>query len=705
MTLLNKIRSQSDLILVFAVVGILLILFAPIPAAALDLFIIINFAFAFTILLLTFYVARPVDFSTFPSLLLIATLFRLSLNIAATRLILSGAEAGHVIGSIGQFVVQGNFVIGLIIFFILIVVQYVVVTSGAQRVSEVAARFVLDAMPGQQMSIDADLNMGLIDQDEAKKRRKALEKEAGFYGSMDGASKFVKGDAVAGIIILLIDILGGWAVGVAQMGMPWGQAIQTFTLLTVGDGIVTQVPALIISVATAIIVTRSASDSELSGEVLRQLIQFPKIQVIVMGALVCLLALPGMPKWPVLILATLAFAVWMVARKKKQVLSTQSEQDDVTAEEAGKTGEGTQSALPAIEIVFGAELATSWLSLKASLNERLTVFRQEYASDMGMALPMVVLRGAGAAAPMGAHDYRVLLFGNRYAHAEIYPEKTLAISANVKGEKLPGTVIQDPAFGLPAIWIEENLVTQAKTMGYTIIDPITVFITHVTQVIKANAPLLLSRGEVMQLLDGVRNRQPGLVEELVPNILAISDVQHVLQGLLTENVSIRHIDLIIETLADVGRHEKDPAVLGERVRQKCGHAICLALQGDHDQLSVLTIEPSLETAMLQNVQGSDANGSFLLDPRIADTFLSRLSTQVNAMMRQSVLPVVICRPEIRRHLKSFSRRVVPHLTVLSMNEVPMSINLKSFGLISMEQPAEKRPAVSQSKQSPQLAAS
>ncbi|WP_034177627.1 FHIPEP family type III secretion protein, partial [Burkholderia ambifaria] len=299
----RRLRGQSDLALVFAATAILLILFAPIPAAVLDLLIIVNFAFAFTILLLTFYVSRPVEFSTFPSLLLIATLFRLSLNVAATRLILSGADAGQVIDAIGQFAVQGNYVIGLIVFFILVVVQYVVVTNGAQRVSEVAARFVLDAMPGQQMSIDADLNMGLIDQDEAKHRRKTLEREAGFYGSMDGASKFVKGDAVAGIIILLIDILGGWAVGVAQMGMPFAEAVRTFTLLTIGDGIVTQVPALVISVATGIIVTRSSADNALSHEALRQLARFPKIQLLVAAALIGLLALPGMPKWPAALLA------------------------------------------------------------------------------------------------------------------------------------------------------------------------------------------------------------------------------------------------------------------------------------------------------------------------------------------------------------------------------------------------------------------
>ncbi|KGB99458.1 flagellar biosynthesis protein FlhA [Burkholderia cepacia] len=678
----GKLRNQADLALVFVVVAILLILFTPIPAVVLDLLIIVNFAFALTILLLTFYVARPVDFSTFPSLLLIATLFRLSLNIAATRLILSGAEAGRVIGAIGEFVVQGNFVIGLIVFFILIVVQYVVVTTGAQRVSEVAARFVLDAMPGQQMSIDADLNMGLIDQDEAKRRRKALEKEAGFYGSMDGASKFVKGDAIAGIIIMLIDILGGWAVGVAQMGMPIGQAMQTFTLLTIGDGIVTQVPALIISVATGIIVTRSSADGELSNEVLRQLIQFPKIQLLVVAALTGLMVLPGMPKWPIAILVALVFTSWLLARRKRRrAEGGHVAGDDV--EEAAAPAEN-QAALPAVEITFGSALTQAWMQMQAVLAERIAAFRKQYAADMGLTIPAVVFRDG---AQLGSNDYRIHLFGDRFGQGTLHPDMTLAIHSSSQGEKLPGIAAKDPAFGLPAVWIDAATVTQAKTLGYTPVDPLTVLITHVTEVIKSNTPLLLSRTGVVSMLEGVRARAPGLVEELVPNVLAVSDVQHVLQSLLNEQVSIRNIDLIVEVLADAGRHEKDPAALGEKVRQRLGHGICQAIQGEHETLPVLTLDPALETTIAHNLQGADGNGAFVLDPRLAESFLSRLAAQVDAMMRQNLAPVLLCRPEVRRHLKTFTRRVVPRLSVLSMNEVPHSIGLRSFAMVSIDAPA------------------
>lgn len=673
------LRRQSDLVLVFAVLGILLILFTRIPSILLDLLIIVNFAFALTILLLTFYVERPVDFSTFPSLLLIATLFRLSLNIAATRLIMSGADAGQVIGAIGEFTVRGNFVIGLIVFFILVVVQYVVVTSGAQRVSEVAARFVLDAMPGQQMSIDADLNMGLIDQDEAKRRRRGLEKEAGFYGSMDGASKFVKGDAVAGIVILLIDILGGWAVGVAQMGMSWRDAMQTFTMLTIGDGIVTQIPALIISVATGIIVTRSASDDQLSSEVGRQLVRFPKIQWLVMGALVGLMLLPGMPRWPILLLVFIAMVCVFIVRRTRAASVEGSER--AAQRDAAPLPEKLPSPPPPIEVLFGAALTTAWSPMQSVLADRIASFRKQYSADMGLVIPPVVFRdGSG----MDANDYRVLLFGDRYAQSAIQPEHTLAIRATEKSGKLPGTEIRDPAFGLPAVWIEQERVAHARTLGYTPVDAMTVLVTHVTEVIKANVSTLLARTEVVSMLDGVRIRQPGLVEELVPGILAISDVQHVLQGLLDENVSLRNIDLVVEVLVDIGRHDKDPARLGEAIRQRLGHGICQAVQGDRETLPVLTLDPAIESSVLRNLQDSNGTGGFVIDPRLAESFLSRLLSQMDAMMRKNLSPVLLCRPEVRRALRTFTRRTAPRLTILSMNEVPHSIALTSFGMITAD---------------------
>ncbi|KAF1004687.1 MAG: Flagellar biosynthesis protein FlhA [Luteibacter sp.] len=679
--ILDTMRKQSDLALVFAVLGILLILFTRIPPVVLDLLIIVNFAFGLTILLLTFYVERPVDFSTFPSLLLIATLFRLSLNIAATRLIMTGADAGQVIGAIGEFTVRGNFVIGLIVFFILVVVQYVVVTAGAQRVSEVAARFVLDAMPGQQMSIDADLNMGLIDQDEAKRRRKGLEKEAGFYGSMDGASKFVKGDAIAGIIILLIDILGGWAIGVAQMGMSWRDAMHTFTMLTIGDGIVTQIPALIISVATGIIVTRSASDSQLGGEVGRQLVRFPKILWMVTAALIGLLLLPGMPRWPILPLAVAAGAGLWFARSRQRGDVAGSDADETPGEEKAAD---ELAPPPPIEVLFGASLSQAWSPMQDILAERVSTFRKQQKTEMGFIVPPVVFRdGAG----MPPNEYRVLLYGDRYAQAVLEPSKTLAIRASDNVRRLPEPEIRDPAFGLPAVWVENEQAAAARAAGYTPVDALTVLVTHVTEVIKGHSAQLLSRPAVVGLLDGVRTRQPGLVEELVPAVLTMSDVQAVLQGLLDEHVSIRNIDLIIETLADAGRHEKDPGRLGEAVRQKLGHTICRQLVGDRDTLPVLTLDPNLEAAILRNIQGADGTGGFVIDPRIAEAFLGRLLAQMDAMMRKNLSPVLLCRAEIRRSLRTFTRRTAPRLAVLAMTEVPHTITLSSFATVAVEAPS------------------
>lgn len=669
--------KNHDLALALGVISILLILFTPIPTTLLDLLIIINFAFALTILLLTFYVKRPVEFSTFPSLLLVATLYRLSLNIAATRLILTGANAGEVIGSIGTFAVQGNFVIGLVVFFILVVVQYVVVTSGAQRVSEVAARFVLDSIPGQQMSIDADLNMGLINQDEAKRRRKDLEKEASFYGSMDGASKFVKGDAIAGVIILLIDVLAGWIIGVAQMGMSWIDALQTFTLLTIGDGIVTQVPALIISVATGIIVTRSSSDRQLSTEVFSQLASVPKIPLIVMGTLFVLLAMPGMPKWPIAIIAFLLVTAFISARKKSKA----GPQDSTTNALTTEKGEAAspRSTAP-IEILFGKELSAQWQKLDSALGDRVAALRAEREKASGFVIPPVVFRDG---ALLGSFDYEIALFGTRHAHSTLYPDKMLAVRA--EGESvapLGGIETRDPAFGLPAVWIDADLCNRARESSYTLVDPISVLMAHLSEILRNEASMLLSRSDVMSFLEEARTRQPGLVEELIPSLLTVSDIQRVLQNLLAEDVSIRNIDQILEALVDVGRTTKDPVTLTELVRQRLSYSICHDLRGHHDHLSVMSLDPRMEAQIAASVKQADSSRPFVIDPRLAEQLIRKLLTTTDSMMQQSFAPVLLCGPEIRHQLKTFTRRSIPRLSIISVNEIPHTIDLKSFAVIA-----------------------
>ena len=674
--LIQTLRNNKDLALVIGMVLILMILFAPIPPAMLDLAIITNFGFGLTILLLTFYVGKPVEFSTFPSLLLVATLFRLSLSVAATRLILTGADAGDVINSIGTFAVQGNFVIGLVVFCILIVVQYIVVTSGAQRVSEVAARFMLDSMPGQQMSIDADLNMGLIDQKEAIRRREELEKEASFYGAMDGASKFVKGDAVAGIIILLINIVAGWIIGMVQMGMAWDAALERFTLLTIGDGIATQLPALIIAIATGIIVTRSSADKELSTEVFKQLASVPRIPLIVAIVLMALLLLPGMPKWPILLIIAASVFVWYRARKSAS-LAGAGEAD--LAESAEMAGSGPA---PALEIRLGSELAAAWKNEEAMISDRIASLRRVHEQDFGIGFPGVrTVEGSG----LGTLEYEIRLFGARFGAAEIHPDRLLAISpAAAGGIKLEGIETRDPAFNLPALWIEAKAAEEARQAGLKVIDPVTVLMTHFAEIVQGEMATLVTRAVVVKMLEDTRERQPGLLEELIPNTLTVSDVQRVLQNLLGEGVSIANLDLILEHLADLARSQKDPGELTEQIRQRLSYSICHQLRGKHPDLAVLSLDPRIENQISSNLGQSGAAGMLPVEPRLADQLIRKLSALADDMHREGRSPVLLCGAEIRRHLKAFTKRSVPRLSVLSVNEIPMRINLRSFDIVKLE---------------------
>ncbi len=688
---------HSDIAMVLLVLGVLVVLFAPIPSPLLDFLILTNFSFAFLILLLTFYMARPVEFSTFPSLLLIATLFRLSLNVAATRLILSDGDAGRVIGAIGAYVVGGNYVIGLIVFLILIVVQYVVVTNGAQRISEVAARFTLDSMPGQQMSIDADLNMGFIDQAEAQRRRKNIEKEAAFYGAMDGASKFVKGDAIAGIIILLINIVGGLVIGVMQHKLPWDQALKTYSLLTIGDGIVTQVPALIIAVGTGIIVTRSASDGNLSQEVLRQITSFPKTLLLVGAALTGLLFLPGIPVLPTAILMVIVGAIaWVVYRS-----AAGGEGDKPAAIDGADASQAEGGAARDEEDPYAAlqvepievHVGSQWVALVnqpgSVFMERIATFRKQHAQELGLVLPRVRFKDA---VRLGADRYEIHLDGVICGRGEARADRLLAIHPAGKTDGLPGEPTRDPTYGLPALWIDQSLREAAVAAKFTLVDAPTVFMTHLTEVLRRESATLLTRAETDRLLARVRQQQPSLVEELIPTVLSVSDVQKVLQNLLREKVSIRHIEAILETLADAGRQSKDASYLTELVRLRLGHAICQGLVGEANALHVITLDPAVESQFLQSVQmahsaRSEEPGSpaapFVLEPKMTEQLMVKLMQQAERMMKSNLLPVLLCAPELRRHVRALSERVMPHLRVLSMAEIPHTIELKSYAVVSV----------------------
>ncbi|HEX7753431.1 MAG TPA: flagellar biosynthesis protein FlhA [Novosphingobium sp.] len=673
--MLGRLRNNADLALVGAMLGILLILFAPIPTPLLDFLLLLNFSLGLTVLMLTFYVRKPVEFSTFPSLLLVATLFRLSLNVAATRLILTEGNAGQVIGAVGTFAIQGNFVIGLVVFLILVVVQYVVVTSGAQRVSEVAARFTLDAVPGQQMSIDADLNMGLIDQEEAKARRRTLEREAAFYGAMDGASKFVKGDAIAGIVIVLINIIAGWIIGVSQRGLDWAEALQQYTLLTIGDGIVTQVPALIISIATGIIVTRSAADRELSTEVLAQLGSVPKIPLILIVALGLLLLLPGMPKWPIAVLLIIAAAAWLGLRGRRRSAAEDADAG-LPADEMP-----TRRAAAAIGVSLGKELAEAWRPIQPVLVERIAALRKQQAEISGLVIPPIVVEdGLG----LGGLDYEITLFGSAYARGTIHHDKTLAVRSATARDGLSGIEARDPTFGLPALWISDDERERARALGYTPVDPVTVLMTHLGEVVRGEAPLLLTRSDVVSLLEEVRQRQPGLVEELVPNVMSASDIQRVLQNLLAEGVSIRSIDLICDILVDVGRATRDHGELTELSRQKLSHIICSELKRGAEHLSVLSLDPRIEAQITEAIARDESKGQLIIEPRLAEKIMRRVIPLADAMIQAGLAPVLLCGPTVRRQLGAFLRRSIPRLSVISVNEVPQSIDLKSFEVVRVD---------------------
>jgi flagellar biosynthesis protein FlhA len=670
-------KDQSELALVAVLAGVLLILFTPIPPGLLDFLLIANFSFAFMILLLTFYMGRPLDFSTFPSLLLVATLFRLGLNVAATRLILSQADAGKVIGAIGSHVVGGNYVIGLIVFVVLIVVQYVVVTNGAQRVAEVAARFTLDSMPGKQMSIDADLNMGLIDQNEARERRKQIEREANFYGAMDGASRFVKGDAIAGIIIVIVNIIGGLTVGVAQMGMSWGEALQTYTLLTVGDGIVTQIPALVIATSTGIIVTRAASDARLGEEVSKQVLAYPKTIAIVTIVLLALAFMPGMPALPVLILAAAAGGLFWYARKRV----TQTTGADETKTEKGAEGsEDLYRAMQVdpVEIVLGSALMPLVGENGSILAEKLTSIRKQYAFDMGVVLPLVRVRDDKH---MGPNRYEVRLFGARVAEGEVFPDRLLAINPGGTRPPLEGVTAIDPAYGLPALWITEERRQSARTGGYTVVDCSTVFLTHIAEVLKQNAYNLITRAEAERLIARVREQQATLVDELIPKVLSLGDVQRVLQGLIKERVPIRNIDAILEVLADHGAKHREPEYLTEFVRERLAPVICQHYADAKGELHVITFDPVVEQSLNAAIRAVEDKATLVLEPKFAEQVLRKLSEEADRMARGNMRPVLLCAPALRRHVRRFTERLVPQLAVLSLNEISGQVSLRAFGVV------------------------
>ncbi|KTD25846.1 flagellar biosynthesis protein FlhA [Legionella maceachernii] len=662
----NRFQGNSELIMISFAISILLILFIPIPAALLDFLLIINFSWALTILLLTFYTDKPLSFSTFPALLLLSTLFRLALNISATRLILAEGNAGQVIQTMGQYVIGGNYVMGLVVFLILIIIQYLVITNGAQRVAEVAARFTLDSMPGKQMSIDADLNMGIISHAEAKLRRAQIEKEANFYGSMDGASKFVKGDAIAGILIILVDIIGGLAIGMAQKGFTLSESIQRYTLLTVGDGLVTQIPALIISTATGIIVTRAATDTQLGSEIAKQIAAYPKSLIMVCVGLLSLLLLNGIPALPVLtIFGLFATATWHALRTKTEEII---EENEVSLYDKIK--------IYPVEIHLHPELFTRLAQQEQTFLQYLQQVRERIAFELGFVIPEIKLLSDKK---LSYPFYHISIQGNNQGgHHPLYFDKMLALaSSRTHQETLlkDGIAVRDPSYGLAAAWIDPSQQTKAVEMGYTLCDPINVLITHLKEVVYHHIADLLTRTETEILLEQTNVRH--LRDELIPTLLPLSQVQCILKNLLQEKVPIRYLSTILEVLLEHAKTITDPTQLTELVRMRLGTAICQKLLINQDSLQVLTLAPVLEQKLNQNL-GKDF---WALEPSLTENFITSLANQVEKMLGERKRPVLLCSSALRRPIKQLTQRVIPHLTVLAMNEIPISIQVESFAVV------------------------
>ncbi len=683
----GDIASFSEILTVIGVVTILVVMIIPLPSVLLDFLLALNITLAITILLIAMYTLKPLDFFIFPPLLLVTTLFRLSLNVASTRLILlHGNEgpmaAGKVIKSFGSFVVGGNYVVGVIVFVILVIVNFVVITKGATRIAEVAARFTLDGMPGKQMSIDADLNAGLIDENEAKQRRITIAREAEFHGSMDGAAKFVRGDAIAGIIITVINILGGFIIGVFQQHMSILDAAQNYTLLTVGDGLVSQIPALTISTAAGIVVSRAASEGTLGKDLGKQFSKYPK--AIYLSALTVFFfgLIPGLPHIPFIILSLIiGISVFIFGKRKEELEEKQvaiSKQEDV--DDGPEPVEHLLMVDPLeLEVGYGL-IPLVDRDQGGKFLDRVRSIRRQFAMDMGMVIPPIHIRDNLQLSPS---EYQIVLKGVKVAGAELMVNHYLAMNPGDASRKIEGVETKEPAFNIPAIWIPENKKEEAKLSGYTVVDDATIMATHLTEVLRKHSSELLGRQEVQHLLDNLRKTYPKAVEELVPNLLSLGGVQKVLQNLLDERISIRDLLTIVETLADCAVLTKDPDLLTEYVRNKLSRSIISPHIGEDGYLNLITMSEDVEEILLKGIQKTE-HGSYLsVDPGIADSIITSIKAETEKAMSKNIQPILLTSPVIRRHLRKMVEYFVPSLMVLSQSELLTDIGFKSIGKVKL----------------------
>ena len=684
----------SEVGLAIGVVGILVVMLLPLPTFLLDIMLSFNITFGMVILLTALYTRRPLDFSAFPSVLLITTLLRLSLNVASTRLILLHGDegfdaAGKVIEAFGQFVIGGNYVVGLVVFLILVIINFMVITKGSERIAEVAARFTLDAMPGKQMAIDADLNAGLIDESEAKNRRSEIRREADFYGSMDGAAKFVKGDAIAGIIITLINILGGLLIGTLQQDMRFADAASTYTVLTVGDGLVSQIPALIISTSAGIIVSRAAGDMTLGREFARQFSMQPQALAIAGGLIFAFGLVPGLPHFSFMVLGvSVGGLAFVLMRAQKQAAQAASEKARHAAQKAAAPPppgpEQVEALLPLdlmeLEVGYGL-IPLVDEAQDGDLLERIRSIRQQLALEMGIVVPPLHVRDNLQLKPGG---YAILLKGNEVASAELMIDYLLAMDPGDAKRQIDGIPTREPAFNLPALWIPGQRREEAQFAGYQVVDPATVIATHLTEVIRNHSGELLGRQEVARLLENLAKSAPTVVEEM-RKVMNLGQVQKVLQYLLRERVSVRDLLTIAETLADYGALTKDAEVLTEYCRQRLARGILKSITGaGSGDLHVLTLDPSVEDVITGSLQQTDHGAYLSLDPGSVQKIIAATQKELDKFGALTQPPVVLCSPVVRRHFRRVVERFVPTLAVLSHSELVSDLTVHTVGNIAIK---------------------
>ena len=683
-------RNQ-DITLAICVVGILAVLVIPIPTWMLDILLSVNISLSIVVMLSTIYLRNPVDFAVFPSLLLMLTLFRLSLNVASTRLILANADAGAVIDAFGTFVTGNSYIVGFIIFSILVIIQFVVITRGASRISEVAARFTLDAMPGKQMGVDADLNAGLITEEQARNRRTTIEREADFYGAMDGATKFVRGDAIAGIIITLVNILGGLVIGVLIKGLTFMDALQIYTRLTVGDGLVSQIPALIISTAAAMIVTRTPSEENLGVDFGEQLTRYPRALVVSAIMLTAFGLVPGMPTIPFLVVgAVLGFLAYQSmqaegARDQQKELELAGEEEAAREDEAPRTEDLLAIDPLKIELGYGL-IGLADPGQGGDLLTRIQIIRQQMATKMGFILPVIRIVDNMR---LGANEYRVLLRESPIASYELLPDCFLAMNPGLVEEEIEGISTREPAFGLDAMWVTKVNRDRAERLGYTIVEPSAVLATHLTELVMDHADELLTREAAQNLWENIKSSAKTVAEELVPNILTLGELQKVLHSLLRERVSIRNLETILEVLADYGPRTKDTEVLTEYVRHALARQICADLKDEEGRLRVVTLAAPLEREILEAVQQSETGEEVPLKPERADAIAAATVKAIETLAQAGHDPIVLTTTQVRRYFKRMVERQIPKVLVLSYNEIDPSLNLESVGQVDVETSRDK----------------